>query len=802
MKKVISVMLCVVLLLTAIPVFAKTDEKHDMRLINQGALEIDDDGSDGYSGDYVVIYNPETSAYGNLNTGNMTGLIETEVDGAAYADVSGEKSDRPYVIDIDAELADKNVEKPNFEAEKSISFNVGDTHTFILNSSYCPLPSSNVEFEVLAKGEHCYIWTPTSDASNVYPLDTIDESFAQICANEFDSKFDAMQSSFGNHTNGSQGDGRLNILYYNVDDGWTPGNGYVAGFFSASDISYNGMPILNIDTYPGVYYVNTAGEEIIDVTDTYSTMVHEYQHLINYSECGYSETWLNECMSAAAEEICYPGSSISGRIQSWMNYQFGENEDWLNPPAEHEYNSAWDLHNGYSMYDWSNWLDMSDRLALYAQVSLYAQYIYTQYGNGTFRALLEKLALGQEFQYAFRNVTGQDVSEFTRNFRIAVTANDPNSEEGIYGFRMQPGYDPSEYHGVENLYNWLSPVVFTGASCSIDGGGAITVKPVDGVYYPPAGASSSLEYYGISLNAVPPEPVALTGISLNPSNISVYEGAQATVRAVREPLNANNCEFTWSVANPSIATISGNNKNACVIGVNEGTTEITVMAHDMLNDLYYTAVASVTVCSMPNLNEALNIDGGTLEFTSSGQYAWQPMISGDGYAVGVSGNAGISNSSSTVSTTVNMNAGDIMSFDWYVSSENNYDKLSFSVNGTVYEHISGVTNRAEFTYTAATTGSYTFSWTYSKDGSVNNNEDCGYIDNVYVPGYTGGSTYESGDVDMDGIVTASDAVLAQRHAMGLINLSSEQQQLADINGDGSIGISDAVSIMRVAMHIS
>lgn len=88
-------------------------------------------------------------------------------------------------------------------------------------------------------------------------------------------------------------------------------------------------------------------------------------------------------MSAASEEICYPGSSISRRVQSWMNYSFKTNNDWLTPPAEHEYVSAWSLHNGFSMYDWSNWIEMDDRLALYAQVSFFAQYIYTQYGNQT-----------------------------------------------------------------------------------------------------------------------------------------------------------------------------------------------------------------------------------------------------------------------------------------------------------------------------------------------------------------------------------------------------------------------------------
>ncbi len=800
MKKILSIVLSIALLLTVIPAAVKAKESHETRLINQGSLEIDDDGSDGYTGDYVVVYNPDTGTYNGASTGNMSGLIETDIDESFRSNYDDVESERPYIIDIDDAFFDKNAEKPSYDAEKSISFNVGDTHTFSLNSSYCPLPGSNVEFEVLAKGEHCYIWTPTSNASNVYPLDSIDESFAELCANEFDSKFALMQSSFGDHTNGSQGDGRLNILYYNIDDGWTPGNGYVAGFFSSSDIASNGMPVLNIDTYPGVYYVNTAGEVIIDIADTYGTMVHEYQHLINYSECGYTDTWINECMSAAAEEICYPGSSIAHRIQSWIDYSFSDNEDWLNPPAEHEYNPAWSLHNGFSMYDWSNWIEMSDRLALYAQVSLYAQYIYTQYGNSTFRQILQKLAQGQEFQYAFQNVTGQSASDFTKNFRIAMTANDPNYEDGLYGFRMQAGYDPSEYHDVENLYNWLSPVVFTGNSCSIKGGGAITIKPVDGVYYPPAGASSSLQYYGITLNSIPPEPIALTNIGLDPESITLYEGAETVIRAVREPLNANNCEMTWEIADTNIAAVSGNNRTARITGLSNGTTTLTVRAHDLLNDRYYTAAANITVIPVPDLNQALNIEGGTLEFSSNAPYRWETAVA-DGRAVGKSTNGGVDSSSSTLSLTVNMNAGDTMSFDWYVSSENNYDKLTFKVNGTAQAEISGVTAWEERTYTALSSGSYTFTWVYSKDSSVDRNDDCGYVDNVYVPGYSGGGDYAVGDVDMDGHITITDATFAQRHAMGLVTLNETQQQLADFNGDGSINITDAVSIMRTAMNL-
>jgi hypothetical protein len=500
------------------------------RAVNNGNVVIDSDPEGGYEGDYVVIYNPNTSASSTLSTGNMSGRISTQV-GSAAAPKAGEVTDRPYVIDVDGRLDEefRAQQLPKTEtAPEKVSYNVGDTRNFTVYSAYSPLSSSTFQFKVLAKGAHCYIWTPTSTNANVYPLDSIDPSFAQICADEFDSKFDLMQTSFGNHNNGSPGDGRLHMLYYNIDDGWQPGEGYIAGFFYAYDLYTNNVPILNIDTYPGVHYVSSSGTVYNDVTDTFNTMVHEYQHLINYSVTGGSDTWINECMSAAAEEICYPGSSVVSRIQSWINYFYSENDDWLDPPAEHPYVSSWNLHKGYSMYNWSNSLAMNDLLALYAQVSLFAQYIYTQYGNTTFRQLLTKIASGSSFPSAFQSVTGQSASEFVGNFRVALTANTaPNVLGGIYGFVTQPGYDPSQYYNVQNPYSLLTPVVFTGNTCSIAGGGAICVKPVGGVYVPPSGAASGLKYFGVTLNGGDP--------SFLPGDVDMNGGVEATdaLRALR-----------------------------------------------------------------------------------------------------------------------------------------------------------------------------------------------------------------------------------------------------------------------------
>ena len=816
MKKLLCALISIVLALSVLPSGILSEAVREtapegVRLVNS-SVDIDEDGSDGYSGDYVVIYNPSTSYSGSASTGNMSGLIETKIGESLSAPKAGETPDRAFRIDVDPEMAEEakaaGIDKPEAgdTGAASLSFNVGDTHYFELNGTYCPLSSTNVQFKVLAKGDHCYIWTPTSTQSNVWPLDSIDPTFADIAAAEFDSKFDLMQSSFGNHSNGSQGDGRLNILYYNIDDGWQPGQGYVAGFFSASDLYSNNMPILNIDTYPGVYYTRPNGEVIIRIEDTFNTMVHEYQHLINYSECGYSDTWVNEMMSAAAEEICYPGSSIAPRVQSWMNYRFSENDDWLNPPAEHEYVSSWSLHNGYSMYDWSNYLEMDDRLALYAQVSFFAQYIFTQYGNTTYRQLLVQLASGKDFPQAFQTVTGQSASEFVQNFRIAMTANSsPEDYDGIYSFVPQEGYDPAEYHDVPNLYNLLAPVVFTGSSCSIKGGGAITVKPVDGVYFPPSGASTSLRYFGITFNAEPPEPVALTGIGLNTTSAEIYSGTTLNLSALREPTNANNYELTWTSSDPSVASVQGNNKKAVVTGVSQGTATITCRAHDLLNDRWYSAAATVRVLGLPTLNDALNVENGLLDFeNTASSYPWEVDLSDTSTRLAAkSTNEGVSTSRSSFSVTVQMSAGDTMSFDWKVSSESNYDILKFFVNDSEREHISGTVDWNTISYTAPSTGTYTFSWEYYKDYSVNTGSDCGWVDNVCVPGYVGEApSYIPGDIDQNGSVTVTDAIMALRSAMGLITLDELETEIGDMDGDGRVTVTDALTIMRIAMGLA
>ncbi len=294
-----------------------------------------------------------------------------------------------------------------------------------------------------------------------------------------------------------------------------------------------------------------------------------------------------------------------------------------------------------------------------------------------------------------------------------------------------------------------------------------------------------------------PEPVDITGFSLQQNAVEMYIGRTAEINFVRQPENANNYELVWTSSNESVATVSGNKRRATVNGIGAGTATITCTV--MVNgSVFGTATCPVTVNVDTTLMEALNVEGGSLQFGTSEPYGFEAITEGDRY-LAKSNNAGRHNSTATLTTTVQMAAGDTLTFDYYYSSESNYDWYRFKANGTEVQKLSGNTNSAwaTYTYTAAADGAYTFEWSYSKDNSVNRGEDCVKIDNV---AFSGDAGMADGDVDGDGIVSVSDALLAMRGAMGTITLTASQLAHADLDGDGTVTASDALAIMRMAMN--
>jgi len=126
-------------------------------------------------------------------------------------------------------------------------------------------------------------------------------------------------------------------------------------------------------------------------------------------------------------------------------------------------------------------------------------------------------------------------------------------------------------------------------------------------------------------------------------------------------------------------------------------------------------------------------DFSALPWTMGGDSPW--LISTTDYHHGthsaVSGDIN-DNQSSTIEVNRNILIAGNISFWYKVSSESNYDFLTFYVDGTEVGSWSGTVDWTQGTY-PLTTGTHNLKWEYSKDVSVSSGSDCAWIDEITFP---------------------------------------------------------------------
>lgn len=104
-----------------------------------------------------------------------------------------------------------------------------------------------------------------------------------------------------------------------------------------------------------------------------------------------------------------------------------------------------------------------------------------------------------------------------------------------------------------------------------------------------AGGTANLS--GLEIRSVSTTAVAPTGISVSPTNPSVYVGKSVQVSRTITPANATNRSVTWTSSNPSIAMV---NNDGWITGIAPGTATITASLAG------FSAQATVTVSKIPS----------------------------------------------------------------------------------------------------------------------------------------------------------------------------------------------------------
>ena len=202
------------------------------------------------------------------------------------------------------------------------------------------------------------------------------------------------------------------------------------------------------------------------------------------------------------------------------------------------------------------------------------------------------------------------------------------------------------------------------------------------------------------------------------------------------------------------------------------------------------------------LSDALNAAGQSNTFVSAGSYPWRvDSTTYDGRTAAQSGNHNVSSSTSSFSTTVTLSAGDIVSFEYCVSSESNYDKFKFSVNDSVVLTKSGLVSWNSYSYQATADGEYTFMWSYAKDSSANGNSDACWVDNVYIGAplaVTGIEVLEHLDIPVNGTGTVTYSVLPENAYNKNVSFESADAGIAAVNANGVVtGVSAGETTITV-----
>lgn len=429
---------------------------------------------------------------------------------------------------------------------------VGETYTFgrynaEMNERF------EADFTCVYEGSYCYVWSTEN---------SITAEQAKPIADEFDANvFEQDTEAFG-HGRFTENGGKVNILFYPVMDG-------LLGFFTLCDIftqedGYNGLVVPNYDH--AIITINT--QYIDQPEDINRTLAHEYQHQICASDTlvagdGYfMVSWLNEAMSAYAEELTYPGSKFKSGYNQCMYLSNNYRE-------------------GQSLYNFDNEFDIY--IGDYGIVFLFEEYLRRENGNDVFskvhsywreNADSEASALASSVTEDFYSQISSSVA-----YPSAISSGFNSTDEEwmsklTLSFLLETNdmefAKLSEYADRVHLLSlYDSPY-----AADIEGGGRIIVALQNGSYQIPADADGRLVYVALDNNFEP------TGMYTKDGQLSAGEagaredsgdsGTPGTATGTGFPCNGSKNVRVLSLSNDTHAADAIS--SGIVKGLNDGYT--------------------------------------------------------------------------------------------------------------------------------------------------------------------------------------------------------------------------------------
>lgn len=432
---------------------------------------VDPDGN-VYDGNHIVVSNESTNAYSTERSGTL------EISSTAQLNESKPVEN----LELEAYRIDPYLKPPKVSKNDilTIKKSVGDSaygksqlKTYVLGNvrsfktnDFVQNKTVLLNAELRYSGSICNVWVEQTNTA-------LNNQKAQQLGQEFENRINTLVTTFFYSAPNVDGDGKIDILCFDIKDGFSGYGSYIGGYFWAGDLfpastvpDSNECEMFYIDTYPTMGLNKTAP----DVTSAFSTLAHEFQHMVNFN--GYLEnnsksdtmdTWLNEALSGAAEHM------YGGVLTSRINY----------------YNSSSSVRSGHSLLYWD---DNGDVLSNYSLSYLFSQYLRVQTKDkvaSIFKELIQDSSYDyQAVEHAIKKYIDPNMTfgQFVSCFRGALLL---KSGVGLYGFKG------------EVYFNTINTPVYTGGTLNLRGGGSV-IKAISSKFTDPQNEGTNIKYTGIT----------------------------------------------------------------------------------------------------------------------------------------------------------------------------------------------------------------------------------------------------------------------------------------------------------------
>ena len=217
---------------------------------------------------------------------------------------------------------------------------------------------------------------------------------------------------------------------------------------------------------------------------------------------------------------------------------------------------------------------------------------------------------------------------------------------------------------------------------------------------------SGLVYDGYDHPGAPFTNVLVEGVYV-PEELTIIVGKSAVLDMTVTPADATYQQFSIASSDTSVVTVSSGSTTVRAVAV--GTAVVTVTTYDG----GFSAQCTVNVVLDQALNDSLNVEGGDFVFTGSGSSPFEATLDDDGSYYACSSGAN-GTGSATLLTSVTLNAGDRLMFDYAIVSASYYERVYFYINNTQVDYFSNTNGGwRTYAYTAQEDGTYAVKWSFS-----------------------------------------------------------------------------------------